>query len=447
MTNAAHIFVRTQRQKAAGPKFIDCVIGKDVVLDFDRLQDFSAKLLREVEQDLVLLSGVVAYTDRIVPRRRGTGWRRELTVTLPVNAVSAWKNKSVYDALIDALEYVTGDGWTFEFKAGAELYSIPQSSILAPGEKYVVIPSSDGLDSYLQWQLLKMRQEVGKPLRIQTSSRSINRKRSRLINLAGGRADPLLSLPVSFAVGNHPEQSYRTRTFLFFTLAALAAVKLKADTVVVGENGVGAIGPSMVPYGDECPHRTTHPAFTRRLAHFINALLGAEISFDHPQKFRTKGQVLSEAICAGVIGWETTHSCARDPRSKLGGRPCGVCSGCLLRRTSLIAAGQSQAGFYWDDLSARDLQNCRSEIVGRAANGNDKDIARHGIHAMSSLAALSMSPKLEAVVRRTAWEFDQEVGPAFDATVSSLKSLVQTHAQEWATFQRAYGSNSILHQP
>lgn len=443
MTNAAHIVVRDPRQRPAGADFVDCVIQQDVVLDFDRLQDFSAELLHDVEQDLVLLSGAVAFADRIIPRRRGSGWRRELTVTLPVNAISTWNSKSVYDALVDTLEYVTGDAWTFEFTGGAELYSIPQSSIFVPGEKYIVIPASDGLDSYLQWQLLKRSCESVQPLRIQTSSRSSNKVRNRTIDAAGGRGDLRLSLPVSISVGNHPEQSYRTRTFLFFTLAALAAAKVKAKSVVVGENGVGAIGPSLVPYGDECPHRTTHPAFTRRLACFVSTLLEAEIQFEHPQKFRTKGQVLTEAIDAGVTGWDVTHSCARDARARLNGRPCGICSGCLLRRTSVLAAGQSQAGFFWDDLSARDLDDCRHDKSGRTANENDKDIARHSIHTMSSLAA---SPRRDQAIRGVAWELHQRLGSEFDTSVAALTSLVQTHASEWSDFQRAYGPNSILYQ-
>ncbi|MER8446557.1 7-cyano-7-deazaguanine synthase [Mesorhizobium sp. M1066] len=446
MTNSAHIVVRGRKQRPPGVSFIDCVIGNDVVLDFNRLQDFSARLLLDIEQDLILLSGAVAFADRVVPRRRGSGWRRDLTLTLPVNAIAKWSSKSVYNALVDVLEFVTGDGWTFEFRGGAELLSVPQSSILVPSDEYVVIPSSEGLDSFLQWQLLKKEQRPLRPLRIQTSSRSINKNRNRSLDVAGGRDDPRLSLPVSISVGNHPEQSYRTRTFLFFALAALAAVKVGADKIVVGENGVGAIGPSLVPYGDECPHRTTHPAFTRRLAHFINVLLDAKIQFDHPQRFRTKGQVLTEAIGVGVTGWEKTHSCVRDGRAGLGGRGCGTCSGCLLRRTSLLAAGQSQDGFYWADLSASDLDGSRRDTCGRSANNNDIDIARHGIHAMSSLAALAISSKRDEIIRRSAWELEQELGAKFDATVASITSLVETHAQEWAALRQMYGSNGILNQ-
>lgn len=41
-------------------------------------------------------------------------------------------------------------------------------------------------------------------------------------------------------------------------------------------------------------------------------MFGAEISFEHPQLFRAKGEVLSRARGYGVQGWELTNSCVHE---------------------------------------------------------------------------------------------------------------------------------------
>ncbi len=76
--------------------------------------------------------------------------------------------------------------------------------------------------------------------------------------------------------------------------------------------------------------------------------LSAGTGFEHPQQFRTKGQVHIEAIKSDIAnGFEQTRSCVRGSRDRLGGRHCGVCSGCLLRRTTFHAAGIENGPYFW----------------------------------------------------------------------------------------------------
>src|ERR1700730_12951343 len=154
MSNEAHIRVRWPSQAKKGKSDFDCVVGREIKIDPRILQDFSATILKPLEHDLVLLSGAVAYADRVVKRRRGSGWSRKLKITLPVSIPKYWENQAVIGSLVDALDYVTGDHWQFEFVPGAKPLTIPQSSLDFTLGNYVVVPFSDGLDSYLQWQLL-----------------------------------------------------------------------------------------------------------------------------------------------------------------------------------------------------------------------------------------------------------------------------------------------------
>jgi hypothetical protein len=264
----------------------DCVIGEDLHINLQALQDYCAAFLSSIEHDLVVVCGAVLFTDRMVRRRRASGWSRHLEVTLPVNQPDKWREPLINKALIEALEFVTGDFWKFNFVGGRPRVATYQSSMNFEDGPYVVLPFSDGMDSFLQWKLLSVEQSNYKVLRVQTSNRSMNEPRNRLIDRTGAQRDQRLRMPVSAAVGNHPESTYRTRTFLYFCMAGLAAAKAGTSRVVIGENGLGALGPSMITYGNECPHRTTHPAYTRRLATFLNALLGTDIVFEHPQVLR-----------------------------------------------------------------------------------------------------------------------------------------------------------------
>lgn len=445
MSNDARIQVRWPSQTKNRKADFHGVVGRDVKIDPRVLQDFSATILTPVEHDLVLLSGAVAYADRIVRRRRGSGWARNLEIILPVSRPRLWQDEAIVGSLIEALAYVTGDNWQFKFVGGARPLTVPQSSLDFTLGNYVVVPFSDGLDSYLQWKLLTTEEPAVNVLRIHTSSSASNPGRNQRIDAAGGKLEQRLSLPVSFSANDHPEPTYRTRTFLFYVIAALAAVKVGAKRVIIGENGVGALGPSLVPDGDECPHRTTHPAFTRRLAVFVNRLLGSAIEYEHPQRYNTKGQVLRRAIDLGVTGWEATHSCTRGRRDQLSGHACGVCGGCLLRRTATHRVGIQDSGYFWGDLSGPTLNDCRTVAGGRKSKPNDCDIAVHGIHDMDAFAALGRLDASDAVFQKAGWELNGYSSEGLDAIAASVAQLARTHAAEWDAFCSQYTTGGFLH--
>jgi 7-cyano-7-deazaguanine synthase in queuosine biosynthesis len=440
-----HIGVRWESEEPVRCSEIDCVIQRDFKIDPADLQDFSARMLRPVEQDLVVIAGAIAYADRVVRRRRGQGWSRNLTLTIPVSDPLHWTKGAVSKTLIDAIEYVTGDVWSFAFVQGPAISLITQqSSMDFTRGNYIVMPFSDGMDSFLQWQLLKKEEIHSNVLRVHTHSRASNRRRNKLIDLARDWSDQRLAMPVSLSKLSHPEPTYRSRTFLFFSIAALAASKVGTSRIVVGENGVGTYGPGMVPFGDEYPHRTSHPAFTSRLAVFINAALDANVSFEHPQQFWTKGQVLKHAINLGVSGWEHTHSCTRSARNQLDGLPCGICGGCLLRRTAVHHAGLHDSRYFWDNLSAVELDDCRSDPNGRLATKSDREIARHGILDMDSFAALGVQQNSREIFERAAWEVIEEIGPAYTDVSEKIAFLARNHASEWSSFRRRFAGGGIL---
>lgn len=444
-SDTVRVAVRWKRMKPKRNADYDCVIGKHIKISPMALQDYSATLLTAIQQDLVVIAGAVAYADRMVRRKRAKGWARTIDLTVPVSSSAFWNKPEIMTALLDAIEYVSGDHWTIHPVQGpADRLAKEQTSLDFRRSNYVVLPFSDGLDSFLQWQLLKMDEPSANILRVHTSSRASNRSRNDSIDAHGDKADQRLAMPVSFSVGQHAEPTYRTRTFLFFVMAALAAHKFKTGRVVIGENGVGMLGPGMVPFGDECPHRTTHPAFTRRLSVFVSRVLGSRIEFEHPQKFRTKGQVLDYAVRRGVDGWRETYSCTRSPRNQLNKKPCGVCGGCLLRRTAVHAAGLSDGEYFWGNLSGESLDDCRSDQSDRHSRPSDIDIAHHGILDMSALAALKDGGTADDVIEKAAWDVVEISGAPLEKAAERISGLVETHAAEWEAFRAKFSVTGFL---
>jgi len=423
---------------------IECIVGTHLKIDPSDIQDFSHGLLKPVEQDLILLVAAVAFADRRVARQRSTGWSRTIRLSLPVSNTSLWSSNPIKRLLRDTLSSVSGDHWALEFKQGFIPIVEQQSSLDFGSVSDVVIPFSDGMDSAVQWHLQSRGSMPKTPLRVH--SRTGNQKPLERLRGSGGSlgSGVRLTIPFRLRLGNHPEPSYRTRTFVFFTLAALAGARLGLKRVLIGENGISTLGPPLVPYGNEHRCLGTHPSFTIRLAEFLNTLLEKELVFEHPQLFRTKGSMLKRAddsIGDGILG---THSCVRDSRAGLRKEHCGVCCGCLLRRVALHAVGKRDVEYAWDDLSASSLAGCKLGSVVREQTKNDEDIAYHGIHIMQSVAELGQRGSQDVVIQRCARELAACDPDRYGNCVGDVRSLFEAYRGEWEDFKNQFGQGSLL---
>lgn len=440
--NSAHIYLCSTEDRFAPPEgSIHCILDEHIKINPYIVQDYSAKLFEPHDDDLLLVLGAIAFADRVVKRRRGTGWTRKFTVSLPVQDLEKWRDPAVLKMLEDALYFLTGDHWTFDFRKGAGRNARLQSSLDFSEVSDAVIPFSDGLDSFIQWKMLQREDAHRTPLRIQTGTRALSKRRNNSIDAAGEKRGLRLPIPISLSVGNHAEPSYRTRTLVFFAMAALAASKVGAERIIVGENGVGALGPSIIPYGDEWPHRTTHPGFTSRLARFLNAILDTKLRIEHPNLFLTKGEMLETAISAGLEGWQETRSCVRGDRDGLSSPHCGLCSGCLLRRQSLNRIGLQDNDYFWNDLSKSTLDACRSQ-TGRPVSKNDSDIAFHAVHSMEALAHIcDGAERANDYIQAAADRLPDRAG---EDSSGKLQRLFREHATEWRVFKARFGGAGVL---
>jgi 7-cyano-7-deazaguanine synthase in queuosine biosynthesis len=345
---------------------LSCVIGRELVIDAEVLSSYCFKELSPRVDDLVLLAGVIAFADRCVPRRTSEAWGRDFEVSVPVHHPGFWRKASVLDALVDALELVTGDCWHFEFYQRKTAVKVRAQAPLSltHGSPPIVMPYSDGLDSLAGARLVSAREPDSALILVTSGTRKDNDKPWREKHLIGRRHRVAVPFRISDknAARRFREPTYRSRGFVYSILAGIAAHLSGGSRVIISESGQGALGPWLAPVGNEAPDVRTHPTFTRRIATLLEAVLGIKLVFEHPSLWLTKGQTLLSL--AGVNdddAWSRTRSCARDARQlHFNGSllQCGVCASCLLRRQSLHAAGLHEIGdtYLWQDLAASSLQ-------------------------------------------------------------------------------------------
>ncbi len=426
-----------------------CKIGQDLTIDQDILGRYCIKDLDPIVDDLVLVAGAVAFADRVVARRPSIAWRRNLQLAVPVHDPDRWCDPELYRLLIGTLDHVTGDNWTLTFKRRKHHTKItPQAHLPLQSDRSLVMPYSDGLDSFAVAGLVAARHPTVPLVLVTTGNRrnrAIDDMNCELRKLMYRVAIPF-RLATRGGLVRHREPSYRSRAFVFGVMTGIAAHLLNAESIYIAESGQGSLGPWLSPVGNEAPDVRMHPSFTTRMGTLLNRILGISVTHIHTQLWNTKGETLSELAQLGLAdGWWLTSSCARDQRHvSLNNRrvQCGVCAGCLLRRQSLQAAGlKSEADKYlWSDLSAPSLAQA---VSGRQTTENDERQALCAVLEMQQFADITSKTN---DIRIAAEKLSPMLNQDPDQIEAKLSHLVRTHATEWMRFCSTLGTQSFINQ-
>jgi hypothetical protein len=425
----------------AKPSEIRCTLGRDLVIKLEVLGRYCVKQLNPRIYDLVLITGAVAFADRVVQRNPRICWRRELEVVVPTSDPDFWKQSTLVRKLTETLQLLTGDVWAFHFSRTRKKANVAaQETLPFEGCSSVVIPFSEGLDSFAVARLMSARAPNIGLIKVTTGGPEARRDQMHH------------RVSVPFAVrGNHirlRESSYRSRGFVFGVMAGIAAHLLGADRIVVPESGQGALGPWLQPVGNEAPDVRSHPFFTASLSRFLQTVFGRYIEHEHPQMWKTKGETLSELKANGISeDWWTTKSCPRGRKVCMNNKRvhCGVCASCLLRRQSLFAAGldEGEEAYLWAKLSAPSLYEATSPGA-RDTVANDEHHAMCGVYDLATLGKLLRDG--DERISHASAELAAHQGANEDETAANLRRLVRAHQEEWDAFVAAQKSESFLNK-
>ena len=417
-------------------------------IDARHLQRYCFASHDEVLEDLTSVISAVRTADRSVVRHHVLGWARDLAISAPVSDLKLWRSPEVTRALTDTLGFLTADRWSFAFTYRKPRQGEPRQEHLVepPEQPRVFMPFSNGLDSFA----------IAKELRAESASLELvlvnvraKDKPTKWSNL--GRKKNLDFHTVEVAAHapepHRAELTFRSRPFLYDLLAGYGAVIAQPARVVIPENGQGSLGGSLVPLGAEAPHRSCHPGFTSRLANLIRLLTKAEVKFDHPALFLTKGQVLASLAKhdTNVAHWLATHrSCSYDARHSSSGKKvmhCGVCGNCVLRRVSMQWTGVTDTTEYRArDLHATTFEKSFPAGVPHAVNAN-RDLALNSIRSMQRLADLATNPRAVRVEAEIA-ALTRGLNEPIKNVREKMEAFLNQHRKEWEPFVESCGPKS-----
>lgn len=426
--------------------WVSCEIGKDLMFDTTGLQTYCFAKWNERVYDALVVTAAVEFCDR-TKARPSTGWGRNFVLRIPIHDPNHWK--SVSHVLCDALSFLTGDQWHFDFiarKAPAPWQGILDMPV---DSTHVVIPYSDGLDSYAMAGLMEW--ECGhKVLRVRLGSKPLNERR------IGSHPLPFASVPyqVRCESKHAVEASARSRGFKFTVLSGVAAYLSGAKTVIMPESGQGALGPCLVPVGQAYEDYRNHPLFTDRMTTFLSALLGYEVRFTYPRLWHTKAETLDEFVTKypDRTNWTQTRSCWQDQRHvSVSGtmRQCGVCAACMLRRMSVQAAGLTECrqSYVWKDLTATRYENAAAASYrNRGTKGAMYQYAIAGVLHLDHLASVLQSPANQVGFSRQVFRLSRSLGLAEEEVWTKLERLIRQHGEEWRGFIDSLGPKSFVTQ-
>jgi len=439
--------IRVDVYESGGHRRVDrvpCIIGEHLKFSTEELSSYFFTKWEHVVFDALLVAAAVEFCDRL-KKRPVHHWRREFEVRIPVHDPYRWKQEKVTNALSNAVSFLTGDGWKFEFIARKRSQPTPmQSTFQMPGDACAIMPFSDGMDSRAVSGL--MSRLIGdKLIRVR-----LGNKVKDAHTLTSNR-HPFTAVPYNVRVnGSSGESSARSRGFKFATISGISAYVAKASQIIVPESGQGALGPVLVPVGQAYEDYRNHPLFTDRMEKYFSALLDYSPKFEFPRLWHTKGETLNEFVrlCVDREMWKETRSCWQSSRQvSVDGlrRQCGVCAACMLRRQSVHAAGliESKDTYVWDNLSANSFEKGAAKAFdGLTAALREYGIA--GVLHLKHLAELNSSKFGATVVETSGFHLSRSRNLSASEVKERLTRLLQQHQREWNEFLASLDKKSFI---
>lgn len=310
-------------------------------------------------RDLIRIASYVLAADQAYGRGGedavdlGDSWRRDFKFVIGVEDLSTWNSDELRQALESTLSFLSDDFYTFEFVPQQESQPEQLNFGALGGDPFLPLDGFDsvqlfsgGMDSFTgaAEQVLKNQRNV-----ILVSHRSATKTwnlQRALIEELRERAPGRRILHVAVEMTKHEdalrrERTQRSRSFLYAALAGTVAHLGGLDAIQFYENGIVGMNLPILPQvvGGRAT-RTTHPEVLRGFQKILSLLNDGSLRVENPFEFLTRAQVAQRLQVAGAIDLlGKTISCAHVHKSSTMHPHCGVCSQCVDRRVSSLAAG------------------------------------------------------------------------------------------------------------
>jgi hypothetical protein len=345
---------------ALGPDVLRTITGNAGAMPSDAATDF------------LTIAQAAFAADLRIPRDIGLDrWTRGIRMHVPVADVGLWSGLA--PTVTALLGFLTGDEWAIEFRQRVPL-EVPAIGSSPPTTKTVCL-FSGGLDSLVAGIDLLSQ---GSPVALvgHYGAGLTNAIQQRVLAPLGAKFGATLrefrfyvQPPKEHSAG---EPTMRSRSILFLALGIAVASALKAERLVVGENGPISLNvPLTLTRIGSHSTRTTHPHVLAILREILSAT-GLEIRVELPYRFQTKGEMLVATADPALLAATAslTMSCSHPEVGRyLGTTPgnhCGYCVPCIIRRAALMRAGLPNDTYDVDILSRRPRRDSETSADLRA---------------------------------------------------------------------------------
>lgn len=330
--------------------------------------------------DLLVLAAHVQAADTRVSRisQSQDSWTRELRIVVPVSDTVTWDKAA--PTLTRALNFLTGDLWTVEFRALPDGIPnvVPTGTLPLEGIPFdEVALFSGGLDSLIG--AVDMLRSGRTPLLIShagdgTTSNVQADCYKKLKEIYKNNRFNRLRLWMDMTdvkiEGSHHEMTTRGRSFLFFAAGIFAGSGLNKPFILkVPENGLIALNVPLDPLrlGSHST-RTTHPFYIARWNELLE-IIDIPGKIINPYWNKTKGEMVAECADKELLALlaPLSMSCSSPSKGrwqKLPAQHCGYCLPCLIRRAALssgLSVGADKTAYTISDLKARVLESTDAE--------------------------------------------------------------------------------------
>ena len=314
---------------------------------------------------------IAAYVfagDRLTHRGSKVGveyhrWARNLHFVLRVRDHAFWSQPEVQDALKSALVFVTGDqAYEFTFQPG---HNTPPTSLFDREEFQVVtteglsiILFSGGLDS-LTGTVQRLRETDDGICLVSHVSQGGTIKTQR--RLAGALKRDYPQRVNHYQFRTHlqtvraKEESQRSRSFLYGSIAFALAMGFGRDRFFIYENGITSLNfTRREDLLNARASRTTHPQTVQKLASLFSIIAERAFTIEVPFFWKTKTDVVEYLKNSGqgqLI--PSSVSCSHVFNSQAKATHCGECFQCIDRRIGVYGADADEfdnAGLYATDI-------------------------------------------------------------------------------------------------
>jgi len=303
--------------------------------------------------DLLEIGLYVFAADRLVHRGSRESvvfdnWARSFHFVIKVRDYEFWNKEVTKKLLEDALCFMTGDrGYAFTFLPGhntgsVHLFDGPEFKLQSK-EKSCVTLFSGGLDS-LTGIAEQLKTTDNHLYLVSHQSQSGTKKTQQKLFAAlaerfPGRVDHY-KFECTLAGVRAVEETQRTRSFLYTSIAYSIAHTLQLKAISVFENGITSINFSRrQDLINARASRTTHPKTLFLMQKLFAEMEGKAFKVEMPYIWKTKSDVFSSLSSMGQQNLITsTVSCTRTFQNTNESTHCGSCFQCIDRRFSAYSS-------------------------------------------------------------------------------------------------------------